>query len=90
MPTVSLTPHLRRHFDVPDRLVAEGDTVATVVADLDARWPGLGFYVTDEQGRLRKHVAIWVDGRRVADREHLADAVPPDGHVHVLQALSGG
>ena len=90
MPSVSLTPHLRRYFDLPEQVEAEGASVAEVVASLDARWPGLGFYITDEQGRLRKHVAIWVDGKRVQDPEGLGDAVPPDGHVHVLQALSGG
>ena len=90
MPTVVLTPHLRRFFDLPGRIEAAGETVAEVLASLDARWPGLAFYVTDEQGRLRQHVAIWVDGRRVEDRAALADAVGPDGQVTILQALSGG
>ena len=90
MPTVVLTPHLRRFFDLPDRIEAQGKTVAQVLAALDERWPGLAFYVTDEQGRLRQHVAIWVDGRRVEDRDALADTVEPDGHVTILQALSGG
>jgi sulfur carrier protein ThiS len=90
MARVSLTPHLRRYFDLPETVDAEGATVAEVLAHLDARWPGLAFYVTDEQGRLRKHVAIWVDGRRVEDRDALSDAVADTAHVHVLQALSGG
>ena len=90
MPTALLTPHLRRYFDLPTALEIDGATVAEVVASLDRLWPGLGFYITDEQGRLRKHVAIWVDGRRVSDRDGLSDPVPPEGKVHVLQALSGG
>jgi len=87
---VVLTPHLRRFFDLPQTIRAEGRTVAEVLSALDARWPGLAFYVTDEQGRLRKHVAIWVDGRRIEDRESLADPVAPGGQVTILQALSGG
>ena len=90
MPTVVVTPHLRRFFDLPDRIEVEGETVAAVLAALDARWPGLAFYVTDEQSRLRRHVAIWVNGRRIEDRDGLADAVEPDGQVTILQALSGG
>jgi len=90
MARVSLTPHLRRYFDLPEAVQAEGGTVAEILGSLDARWPGLAFYVTDEQGRLRQHVAIWVDGRRVEDREGLTDPVADDAHVHVLQALSGG
>jgi len=90
VPSVVLTPHLRRFFDLPDGIEVEGETVSQVVAALDRRWPGLGFYVTDEQGTLRKHVAVWVDGRRVEDRERLSDPVPRDGKVTILQALSGG
>ena len=90
MPTVLLTPHLRRFFDLPERIEVDGSTVAEVIQALDVRWPGLAFYIVDEQGVLRKHVAIWVDGNRVEDEDGLSDAVGTDGTVHVLQALSGG
>lgn len=90
MAAVRFTPHLRRYFDLPDRYEVEADTVAEVVARLDAQWPGLGFYITDERGRLRQHVAVWVDGSQVKDRATLQDAVPEDATVDILQALSGG
>jgi hypothetical protein len=45
--------------------------------------------VTDEQGMLRQHVAVFLDGRRVEDRA-LRDAVAPSSVVHIVQALSGG
>ena len=90
MARVCFTPHLRRFFDLPEDWQVEAGTVAAVVARLDETWPGLGFYITDERGRLRQHVAIWVDGRQVEDRETLADEVAAGSAVHILQALSGG
>jgi hypothetical protein len=33
---------------------------------------------------------VFIDGRRVADRVGLADALRPDDRVYVLQALTGG
>jgi len=90
MARVSFTPHLRRFFDLPDGCRVEARDVAGVVRQLDARWPGLGFYITDERGRLRQHVAVWVDGAQVADRESLSDAVTAEAVVHILQSLSGG
>lgn len=51
MATVVLTSHLRRFFDLPDRIEAEGSTVADILTALDALWPGLSFYVTDDGGR---------------------------------------
>ena len=52
--------------------------------------PGLRSYVLDDQGRLRTHVVIYVDGRPVRDRNALADAVGENAEIHVMQALSGG
>lgn len=90
MAAVRFTPHLRRYFELPEVHETPAGTVAELVAVLDGTWPGLGFYVTDEQGRLRKHVTIWIDGERVKDRDGLSDAIGPDSEVHILQALSGG
>ena len=47
-------------------------------------------YVLDDQGALRKHMAIFINGEPVFDRTHLADPVPEQGTIDVLQALSGG
>ena len=90
MAHVSFTPHLRRFFDLPDTFGVEAEDVAALVRELDEAWPGLGFYITDERGRLRPHVAIWVDGAQIEHREALTDVVTPASDVHILQALSGG
>ena len=50
----------------------------------------LGAYVLDDQGALRKHMTILVDGQRIRDLEHLSDAVGPSSEIWVMQALSGG
>lgn len=47
-------------------------------------------YVLDDQGALRKHMALFINGEPVQDRTGLNDPVPADGVVDVLQALSGG
>jgi molybdopterin synthase sulfur carrier subunit len=62
-------------------------------AGLDAAFelnPALRGYVLDDQGHLRENVAIFIDGRRSADRIRLDDRLKPDSMVYVLQALSGG
>ncbi len=52
--------------------------------------PSARGYVLDDQGGLRKHMVIFVDGRQITDRIALTDSVPRDGTVEVIQALSGG
>ena len=42
------------------------------------------------ESALRKHMAIFVDGRMIRDRARLADPVNERSTIHVFQALSGG
>ncbi len=89
MPNIAFTTHLESHVDCPARSVP-GNTVRAV---LDSAFQGNEralAYVLDEQGALRHHMVIFVNGRAVKDREKLSDPVPDDAEVYVMQALSGG
>lgn len=92
MAKVELTRHLYMFF--PDlegkALRVDAATVADVVREMERIAPGFAFYVCDERGRLRPHVNIFVGEERVTDRDGLTDALEPDSHVFILQALSGG
>lgn len=89
MPTVVLAPNLRRHVDVPPTKL-EAATVHEALGRMFEAHPRLRSYVVDEQGMLRKHLMVFVDGRRVTDRERLSDALGETSEVHVFQALTGG
>jgi len=52
--------------------------------------PRLRGYILDDQGRVRHHVAIFVDGGMVSDRDELTDTVGAASEIYVMQALSGG
>ena len=89
MPKLVFTQQLRRFTEVP-----EIDTPALVLREaLEAAFacnPRLRGYILDEQGELRRNVAIFIDGRRVRDHVNLNDPLTPASSIHVLQALSGG
>jgi molybdopterin synthase sulfur carrier subunit len=72
------------------RVEPRGDepTLADALADLDARFPGFRFRIVDEQGALRPHIKIFVDGQIARD---LRTAVTrPDAELMIVGALSGG
>jgi sulfur-carrier protein len=89
MPTVSFTSALQRFLPAPTADV-EGGTVGDALAALFASRPALRGYILDDQGALRRHVAVYVNGQPVHDRERLADPVGPHDEIYVFQALSGG
>jgi molybdopterin synthase sulfur carrier subunit len=89
MARVFFTANLRRHVDCAS-MDADGATVREVLACVFAAQDRLGTYVLDDQGALRKHMTILVDGQRIGDLERLSDAVRPTSEIWVMQALSGG
>lgn len=89
MARVSFTPNLARHVSCP-AMDADGKTVSEVLHAVFAQNPLLGTYVLDDQGGVRRHMSVFVDGRQIRDRAGLSDPVGPDSEVFVAQALSGG
>jgi molybdopterin converting factor small subunit len=67
-----------------------GTTVREVIAELEKRYPGFALYVSDETGKLRRHVNFFVGEEPICDRDTLSDKVSPGDEVYILQALSGG
>ena len=89
MPTVKFTDSIQRHVACPAREVS-GRTLREVLDDYFlSNEPARG-YVLDEQGRLRRHMAAFIDGRQIRDRRGLTDVVPDTAVVYIVQALSGG
>ena len=90
MAHVKFTPNLTRFF--PDLCACdiEATNVADIVSAVDQRWRGLGDYIVDEQGALRKHVNIFVGDELIRDKQTLSDEVSADTEIYIMQALSGG
>lgn len=88
MAHVTFTQSLQRHVSCPPREVP-GRTVRDVLEGYFAAEPRVRGYVLDEQGALRRHVVIFVDGQQTQDRE-LREQVGGGASIYVMQALSGG
>ena len=89
MPTVSFTPNIQRHVNCPAAAVG-GETVRQALEAVFQENPRARAYVLDEQGAVRPHMVVFVDGRQVQDRRSLSDPVGNDAEIYVAQALSGG
>lgn len=89
MPTIAFTPQLERFLSAPS-VEVPGTTLGESLAAAFASRPALRGYVLDDQGALRQHVAVYINGRSASDRVRLTDPVGPRDEIYVLQALSGG
>jgi molybdopterin converting factor small subunit len=84
---VRIPTPLRSYTNEAANVEADGATVDEVLRSLDAQFPGIRFRVVDEQGRLRQHMNVFVDGQRVRD---LGLDVSGVDEIVLMQALSGG
>lgn len=89
MATISFTPNLLRHQATPTVQV-EGVTVGQALEGYFQANPQVRNYILDDQGSLRKHVAIFLNQELINDRTKLSDPVGQNDTLYVVQALSGG
>ena len=90
MATVNFTYALRRFFPEITSQEVEANTVKDVLDILEQRFPGIRSYILDDQGRLREHVNIFLNGVLIADKLTQSDIVMRTDEVYIMQALSGG
>jgi sulfur-carrier protein len=86
---VTFTQNLERHVDCPVCEV-DGHTVKEALNAVFARYPRLRGYVLDDQGAVRKHMAVFMDGAQIRDRAAQSDPITDSTELYVFQALSGG
>ena len=89
MATLAFTPNLARHVETPETPVT-GTTLGAALESYFAANPRVRGYVLDDQGMVRKHVAIFINQRLIRDRATLSDRIREDDEIFVAQALSGG
>ena len=78
---------LRSYTGQQAEVEADGATVGQLLADLNRRYPGMRFRMIDEQGAIRPHVRIFINGEQIRGLEAPLSA---SDEVQILQALSGG
>jgi sulfur-carrier protein len=84
---VRLPVALLRLFPDADREIRLAvATVAELIDALDARWPGMRDRLCDSTPAIRRHINVFIDGRRAT----LATPLAPGTDVFIVTAISGG
>jgi sulfur-carrier protein len=89
MASVRFTRNIQRHVECPT-VDVPGATLGEVLNAYFATNERARGYVLEDDGRLRKHMAVFIDGQQIEDRDKLSDLVSSDAVVDVVQSLSGG
>jgi sulfur-carrier protein len=87
--TITFAAHLQRHVAIPAQTI-EAATIAEAIDRACEAAPAMRHYVLDDQGNVRKHVAVFIDGALLLPRTDMQRALRTGAQVHVIQALTGG
>lgn len=68
------------------RVELSAATVGEAIDALDSRWPGMRDRVCDSTPRVRRHINVFVAGKRASLETRLA----PGAEVMIMTAVSGG
>ena len=91
MQIIKFTQALKRFYPDLGDLEMEVETIEEVINQLDQQFKGIKSYILDDQGVLRQHVNIFINGKMIEDRDDLSDAIAEeDCEIFIMQALSGG
>ncbi len=90
MATVNFTYALKRFFPQLAPVHIEANSVREVLDILEQRFQGIRGYILDDQGRLREHVNIFLNGELIKDKQTQSEQVKGGDEVFIMQALSGG
>lgn len=66
------------------------ETVGACIAQLEARFPGVGERLCDERGELRRFINVYVNGEDVRFLAGLATPLRPGDEVSIVPAVAGG
>lgn len=86
MATVYLPATLRPLAGGVTAVEAEGDSLRTVIANLEMQFPALAGRIADSAG-IRPEICLAVGAEEAFG---LDQAVPEGGEVHILPAIAGG
>jgi molybdopterin synthase sulfur carrier subunit len=90
MVKIKFTYALKRFFPDLKEMPASGATLRELFEEMEASYPRVRSYLMDDQGNLRRHVNVFIDGKMIEDRVGLSDQFSSNSEVYIMQALSGG
>ena len=86
MPIVKLRAPLSDLAGGNSEVSLKGSTVGDVLRALEREWPKTTGWILDEQGGVRQHVNVFVNGERVREDAN----VTASDRMHVLPSITGG
>ncbi len=88
--TVRIPTPLRRLTQNQPEVEAEGETIGSLIENLEANHPGIKERICDESGNIRRFVNIYLNDEDIRFLDGNATAVKDGDEISVIPAIAGG
>ena len=90
MATVRIPTPLRKLTQGAEEVSAAGKNVGELIADLEAKFPGIKERICDDKGAVRRFVNIFVKDEDIRFAQNLETPVGENDEVSIVPAIAGG
>jgi sulfur-carrier protein len=87
---VRLPRALLQYWSGPASIDVEGTNLKDALSHIEGYSEGLLSRILDDQGRIRRHVAVFLNGTLLNSKDPDSVALRPGDEVHIVPAVSGG
>jgi molybdopterin synthase sulfur carrier subunit len=90
MPVLKVSPPMRYYTDNQTETAVQGATVDDALNDAVEKYPALKTHVFDSDGKLRRHINVFVNDENIRDLKGLETELKEEDRVTLLASISGG
>jgi molybdopterin converting factor small subunit len=90
MPVLKVGPLMRYYIDNQPETVVSGGTVIDVLNNAVEKYPALKAQVFDSDGKLRRHINVFVNDENIRDLKGLKTKLKEEDRITLLASISGG
>ncbi|MEY3275635.1 MAG: hypothetical protein RL153_901 [Verrucomicrobiota bacterium] len=88
--TVRVPTPLRKLTGDEEIVLVQAGTIATAIAELERRYPGMAERLVDDKGDVRRFVNVYVNEEDIRFRDNNNTPVQDGDEVSIIPAIAGG
>jgi molybdopterin converting factor small subunit len=81
---------LRSYTGGKAEVSATGETVASIIDDLDRNFPGMKHRLREQDGKIRRFVNIYVNAKDIRSLQSLDTPVSDGDELAIVASMAGG
>jgi molybdopterin converting factor small subunit len=81
---------MRYYINNQPEVLVHGITVLDALQDAVAQYPALKFHLFDSEGKIRRHMNVFVNNQNIRDLDGPKTELKDDDQIVLLASISGG